>query len=284
MSAGVVVGDGSQITAGTAQVLIDGRDVGYCKGKLAMAREVENLIVEAGIPKSTVAQIFLKENYNLEIPMIQVNNMDNLSLVMGIDKRVQDDTPVVVAFGGSPSESQSYTFASRNGSVPKFIRLRGLNISSVTVKNAAEDTTYDEGDDYIIFNAASGLIMATPGGALASGTPTVHVAYTHTPVEFEELLLGGIPDFAYHEIDYLHVSPNGGWLLHYKFWRTQGDGSVDLSFDSEASEPMVALGKLKAYNDSANHPASSSVGPTGFIRLVPAAQVEDYLATIEVVE
>ena len=284
MSAGIVVGDGSQITAGTAQVLIDGRDVGYCKGKLAMAREVENLIVEAGIPKSTVAQIFLKENYNLEIPMIQVNNMDNLSLVMGIDKRVQNDTPVAVAFGASPSLSESYTFASRNGSVPEFIRLNGLNVSSITLKNAAESVTYTVGDDYIVFNAASGLIMAVAGGLLDGGGAVVHAAYTKTPVSFEELLLGGIPDFAYHEIDYLHISPNGGWLLHYKFWKTQGDGSVDLSFDSEASEPMVALGKLKAYNDTAGHPASSSVGPTGFIRLVPTAQVEDYLATIEVVE
>lgn len=279
--AGVVTGYDDEITAGTAQVLIDLRDVGYCEGKLGCAREVNNLIVKAGIPRSTVKTIFLEEDWNLEIPMIQVGNMDNLSIVMGLPKRVQDATPVTV------SAAETYTFADRAGSPFQAIAIthsgqRAFNLSTVVVKDEATGlTTYDDGDDYI-YESATGLIYRIPNGAIAEDGQ-VKVTYHYTPVAYEEILLGKNTLLESHRVDYIHTAPDG-WLLHYCFWKCQGDGSIDISFDSGASAPMVALGKLKAQNDQANHPSSSTQGPTGFIRYIPAEQAEAYLATIEVIE
>lgn len=278
--AGVVTGYDDEITAGTAQVLIDLRDVGYCEGKLGCAREVNNLIVKAGIPRSTVKTIFLEEDWNLEIPMIQVGNMDNLSIVMGLPKRVQDATPVTV------SAAQTYTFADRAGTPFQAIALshngqRAFNLSSVVVKDVDDSPTYTVGDDYVV-HAETGLIFRNPSGAIAEDAQ-VHVTYHYTPVAYEEILLGKNTLLESHRVDYIHTAPDG-WLLHYCFWKCQGDGSIDISFDSGASAPMVALGKLKAQNDQANHPSSSTQGPTGFIRYIPAEQAEDYLATIEVIE
>lgn len=279
MSAGYVVGDNTQLTAGGAQILIDMRDVGYCKGKLGMSREVENLIVKTGIPKSTILQLLLGEDYNLEIPMIQVGNIENLAIVMGIPSRTEDDDEVTVAMGSAAANVR--TFAVRNGYTTEFIKLPP-NISTVVVKNTAESTTYTLNDDYIIVSAAQGLIMRNPGGAITAGQ-TVHVSYHYTPVAFQELLLGKVVAIQNHRVDYLHISPAGQWLLHYCFWKCQGDGSIDLSLDTEGSDVMVALAKMKAQNDEANHPTSSTQGPTGFIRFIPADLVTAYLATIEVV-
>lgn len=275
MSAGYVVGDSTQLTAGGGQILIDSRDVGYAKGKIGMSREVENLIVKTGIPKSTILQLLLGEDYNLEIPMIQVGNMENLAVVMGIPSRTQDDDEVTVAMGSTPANVR--TFASRNGSTPQFIKI-APNITTLVVKNSGETVTYVAGTDYIVYNAALGLVQALPDGDIADGQ-TVHVSYHTTPVAYQEILLGKVVAIQNHKIEYLHISPAGGWLLHYCFWKCQGDGSIDLSLDTEGSDVMVALAKMKAQNDEANHPTSSTQGPTGFIRFVPADLVSAYLAS-----
>ena len=280
--AGVVTGYDDEITAGTAQVLIDLRDVGYCEGKLGCAREVNNLIVKAGIPRSTVKTIFLEEDWNLEIPMIQVGNMDNLSIVMGLPKRVQAATPVTV------SDAETYTFANRAGTPFQAIAIthsgqRAYNLSSVVVTNTAGSVTYDVDDDYIV-DAETGLIYRNPSASSAiTAGQSVKVTYHYTPAAYEEILLGKNTLLESHRVDYIHTAPDG-WLLHYCFWKCQGDGSIDISFDSGASAPMVALGKLKAQNDQANHPSSSTQGPTGFIRYISADEAEAYLATIEVIE
>lgn len=278
MSAGYIVGDNTQLTAGGGQVLMDSYDVGYCQGKLGMSREVENLIVKTGVPKSTILQLPLGEDYNLEIPMLQVGNMDNLARVMGIPKITNDDTEVTVTMGGAAANVR--TFAVRSGSTAQYIKLRE-NLTTLVVKNTAENVTYDVNDDYFIENAGTGYVVRNPGGAITSGQ-TVHCSYHYTPVEYEELLLGKTQSIINRQVEYLHISPVGGWLLHYCFWKCQGDGNIDLSLDTDGGAPMIALSKMKAMNDEANHPSSSTVGPTGFIRLVPSTLVTAYLATVTV--
>ncbi len=293
MGAGYVIGDNTQMTAGGGQILIapwtgttppvgGGYDVGYAKGKIGMAREVENLVVKSGIPKSIILQLLLGEDYKLDLPQIQVGNINNLGVAMGIEPNSEAGTPVVVAFGLTPGVSVGvFTFAPANGSDVEYIQF-GPNLDDLVVKNVAEDATFVLNDDYIIVNAATGLVMATPGGALDGGGEIVHCSYQITPVAYEELLLGKVSPLKFYQIEYLHISPAGSWLLHYKFWKCQGDGSVDLSLDTEGSDVMVALAKMVALNDQAHHPSSSTVGPTGFIRLVPAALVSAYLATVTV--
>jgi len=290
MSAGYTVGDPLEITAGGAQVLLNQRDAGYCQGKLGMSREVENLIVKVGIPRTTVLQLLLGEDYKLEIPMIQVANINNLGTVMGIPPRSQTGATGAVAFGTAATASTGvYTFATQNGSDLSFIQLGHPNVENLVVKSVDEVTTYLDAaatgatgpTDYAIVNAASGLVARMPDSAFAIGA-TVHVAYDYTTVSFDELLLGKSIALQNYQVEYLHLSPQG-FLLHYCFWKCQGDGSIDMGLDSGASAPMIALAKMTAQNDEANHPSSATQGPTGFIRVVPSALVTAYLATVTII-
>ena len=126
-----------------------------------------------------------------------------------------------------------------------------------------------------LIDAVKGIIYRLPGGAITSGQ-TVHVAYTYTPVSFDEILLGNNAALVNKQVEFIHTSPVSGDVFHYCYWKCQGTGNLDLSFKKQ--EFMIITADLVAIPDAVNHPTC----PTGFMRRVPAAQAASYLAGITI--
>ncbi len=74
-------------------------------------------------------------------------------------------------------------------SMGDMIKLAGLDVSAVVVKDATGVTTYDLTDDYLIVDAALGIIKPVEGGAISDGD-VLHISY-NTAAETGFLLSGG---------------------------------------------------------------------------------------------
>lgn len=74
-------------------------------------------------------------------------------------------------------------------SMGDMIKLEGLDVSAVVVKDETDVTTYTLTDDYLIVDAALGIIKPVDGGAISDGD-VLHISYT-TALETGFLLSGG---------------------------------------------------------------------------------------------
>lgn len=271
MPNGVVTETPGLVTIGGAQVAFDDEDVGLTEGDIEAERQTEVKELEDKIPLTTILQVPIRETWLLRIPMVE-SGIQNMSRVAAnIPVHVQDATPVAVPFGGTPASSQSRTFADNVLGPLQVIDLGTTNISAVTVKNAAENVTYVVNDDYFI-DGPRGKIYRNPTGDIPEDG-VVHVAWTHTPVAYNELRLGINSPITNRKVDIVHVSPNSGDVYHQRYWKCQGNGSFSLSHKKQ--DWLVLNAELKATPDS-SHPEA----PTGFVRRVPQAQAAAYLLTL----
>lgn len=274
MPAGVISGNSNNVTIGGAQVLFDSYDIGITEGDILINRETQVKTGKDGIPLQIYIQVPIEETWKIKVPMVEstANNIARAS--SNLLASTTSATPVVVPFGGTPATSAAFTFANLHGGGVQAIILAGADVSAVTVKNAAEGTTYVNNTDYMI-DAVKGIIYRLPGGAITSGQ-TVHVAYTYTPVSYDEILLGNNAALVNKKVEFIHTSPVSGDVFHYCYWKCQGTGNLDLSFKKQ--EFMIITADLVAIPDAVNHPTC----PTGFMRRVPAAQAASYLAGITI--
>lgn len=74
-------------------------------------------------------------------------------------------------------------------SMGDLIKLAGLDVSAVVVKDSTGSTTYDLTDDYLVTDAELGIIQVVDGGAITDAS-VLHVSYT-TAAETGWLLSGG---------------------------------------------------------------------------------------------
>jgi len=270
MPAGVISGNENNVTIGGAQVLFDSYDVGYTEGDIEINREVQVKEGKDGIPLQIYIQVPIEENWKIKIPMVE-STAENISRASSNLVAVSTSGAVVNVTDGA---NQERTFAAWHGGSLQAIVLDGPSISGLVVKDQAETTTYVANTDYIL-DAAKGIVYRNPGGAIPSGA-TVRVHYSYTPVATEEIKLGINLPIVNKKVEFLHISPVSGDVLHYCYWKCQGTGNLDLGFKKQ--EFLLITADLVALPDAANHPTE----PTGFIRRVAAANAAAYLAGITV--
>lgn len=277
MSAGVVTGDSNQVTIGGAQVLFDTVDIGYTNGDIECNRETTVKELKDGIPLQIVLQVPIEEKWTVKVPMVQ-STIANMA-------RASSNLLAYSSAGSlvTISSYQTFTFAAGFNSSP----LQGFqvkdstasnipctNLGSVVVKDSTGATTYTVNTDYFV-DAARGMIYRNPSGSISS-LATIRLTWTYTNAAYDELRFGLNTAIVNKKVEFLHVSPVDGRLHHTCFWKCQGTGALSLSHKKEDFLGFTA--DMVALPDVANYPTM----PTGFRRVVPAAGVTAYLATITV--
>ncbi len=109
-----------------------------------------------------------------------------------------DRDTLALAFLGSASGADQAAGTVAAGSpeaivarVGRYVELAHENVSSLVVKNEAEDTTYAEGSDYE-FSARLGMFKALPGGSIADGA-VLHLSYSYGSVSRSRIIAADSP-------------------------------------------------------------------------------------------
>jgi hypothetical protein len=221
-----MAGNFNFVEMGSGSITWNGRDVGFLKDvSFGYTLEIEKL--KTGNPLKLRGQKGKEVNAQIKAGLFEISNLDNVGMMLG------GLAPANV--GGSPVTvtMQSRTFATGyNGSGMQSITLDGANVSTgvdaPVVKNAAEDTTYTENDDYIV-DYTLGVIYRNPGGAITS-LENVHVTYKYTPPTGRQLNMGSAFAVEQKELIFTHVNNDTDQVTIIKFWLASVDGKPNFTF------------------------------------------------------
>lgn len=224
--------DPKTITLGTGTLTLNGVDVGYLSGDVNYKYSYEIEPFKSGQPKKLIKSATKEIVSSLTAGLAQLSAA-NMAAALGGLSVVSTSAPIVVPFGGSPSASQARTFSTTFGGYGlSAIRLDGPNVSSVTVKNAAENTTYSAGSDYIVLPGVGHIIRPASGSSIGA-TDTVHIAYTYNPGSLDTVNLGIQFSLARNPLVFTHLRQEDGKYVKITMPLAEASGSFDFNFAEE---------------------------------------------------
>jgi len=248
---------------GGATVEVDDIDIGYTEEDIDFSRTTETIDGEDGIPLQTTGRVIIKESVAVKVNALEITpeNVSRASLNIPVTNYA--GTPVAVAFGATPPESQARTFKAYQGGSILFVAFDGGTVSAITVKSADELTTIAATEYYV--DTIRGLLFAVPGGDLDTLNLVVHLAYTYVPSAKKRLRLGVNLPIIDRSITLTHVSILDQMTIVYKLWKCNGQGTLNLALKKKNFWSVVL--DMVATPDTANHPDE----PFGYIDFIPFA-------------
>lgn len=251
---------------GGADVYFNDIEVGIMQGPVIVRYRTPRAELLAGSPETTQQIVIVEEHYEAEFQSAQLSADIIASIVGNLTKQTISGSPVTVTMGATNSEQ---TFVAGNPRCPGYesIELIGPNVATLVVKNQAEDTTYNAGAHYLLFQSSplNSLLVNTGGtGAPASGA-TVHLGYQTTPVNGEQLDLGAQHTLVPVKLELRGTNRVTGLMERHVMWRAfNREGNLELSYENKSFR--VGKGNFKATPDS-SHPTN----PLGYYFIEKAA-------------
>jgi hypothetical protein len=225
------------VTIGMGAFSINAREIGITGGTgTTVARGVETKDLEDGIPLQVLGRVPIREGHTLTIPMLELT-IENLAEVsLNVPRTIIAGSAVTVL----DAANETRTFAPLFGTGGlEYIRIPGvITTSGFTVENLAESVTYVAGTDYI-YDAANGMIITIPGGAISEGE-TVRWYGTYTPPASERLQFGNNLPIQVKEVMFVHVSPVSGNIFTCFMPSAQFSGTLEVNFAKEEFALMNA--------------------------------------------
>lgn len=255
------MGTFNNVTLGNGALTYDGVDVGFLKGNVEYTYSYDILKFKTGAPLRLRGQITKELTSTLKAGIAELS-ADNIAMALGgLSISTTTASPVTV----NDAANAEFTFVAGTGPLAglQYFQLApGVvisGVSSITVENTAEDTTYTAETDYLVF-PTSGVVVRVPGGSIASGA-TVRVQYTYTPVIGKRINLGTSFSLAQKPITFTHTRPQTGYDVIVHMPLASIDGRVALNFDEENF--IVNDVTFEAIEDTSGSPTY----PMGYIHI-----------------
>lgn len=201
-------------------------DMGYLQGKSEFNFTYDIEKFKEGSPLVLIGQETKECTCELKCGLAEFSP-ENAQISLGGIELVTTGSAQSVVDG----DNQERTFGGNFGGAGyQYISLDGPAVTGLTIKNQAEDETYVEGTDYLLFGNLQ-YVLRLPGGDIAEDE-TVRVVYGYTQVAGKQINLGSSFDMEFGTTTFVH--PRSKWnkkKITIHLHKSQAAGSIAFGFE-----------------------------------------------------